>query len=180
MKDHEIEFAGYRMRLIQIGDIDSYYKYGFEKPDEEAKYYTGTTENHSKEQIISYVNSIVENKSRFDFIILKEDEIIGEVVLSDIKDRNCHYRICIFRKENFSKGIGYRATIELFKFAFEDLNLESVELEVFPFNERGIALYKKMGFEVKEEFVDEEAEDPYRDVIIMKIEVDKFQLKSIL
>lgn len=46
------------MSLLKVGDVDKYYKYGFEESD---------------------------------------DEILGEVVLSDIEEKNCNYRICRLR-----------------------------------------------------------------------------------
>ena len=87
----------------------------------------------------------------------------------EIKEANCHYRICIYKKENFSKGIGFNATKKILEFAFEKLNLNSIELEVFPFNERGIALYKKMGFEIVEHIVDDEADELYKKIYLMRL-----------
>ncbi|BES66125.1 hypothetical protein SANA_25640 [Gottschalkiaceae bacterium SANA] len=163
------EFDSYKMRLISVNDIDAYYKYGFKESDKEAKYYTGTPDGYTKNQIYSYIQKISNTTSRYDFIISENDEIIGEVVLSDIEEKNCHYRICIFKKENFSKGIGYKATIKILEYAFDELNLESVDLEVFPFNERGISLYKKLGFRVENEIIDEDAQALYKKIIVMRL-----------
>lgn len=169
MKNKTIKFDDYTMRQLKLHDTENYYKYAFAEADSEAKYYTGTITDFTKEQIVTYVKKIEQDNTRFDFIILKDEEIIGEVVLSDIEDGSCHYRICIYKKSNFSKGIGFKATNEIFRFAFEELQLEAVELEVFPFNKRGISLYKKMGFKITEEIIDEEAEEPYRNIILMKL-----------
>ena len=174
MKEKVLEFGKYYLRLIEEKDAEDYYKSGFEESDDEVNYYTGTTDNFTKDQIITYVKNIVKNPSRYDFLILNEREIVGEVVLSDIEKKNCHYRICIFRKEHFSKGIGFHATVKVLEFAFEDLGLESIELEVFPFNERGIALYKKLGFEITGEIIDEEAESLYKKIYTMKLKVNNF------
>ncbi len=83
-------------------------------------------------------------------------------------------RICIFNKQYFSKGIGYKATKMAFEYAFSELEIDTIELEVFPFNERGIALYKKMGFEHIESIVDDEAAEPYKHIYVMKLEKEKF------
>ncbi len=98
------------MRLLEVDDIDDYYRYGFVESSDEAKYYTGTIDEYSKEQVLSYLKKIVNDNTRYDFIICKDDEIVGEVVINNIKNKNCHYRICIFNKKNFSKRIGYNAT----------------------------------------------------------------------
>ena len=77
-----------------------------------------------------------------------KDEIIGEVLLMDIDNeyKSCTYRIAIFSKDNFNKGIGYKATKEVLKYAFKSLNLHRVELEVFDYNPRAKAMYEKCGF----------------------------------
>jgi len=175
MKENSYEFGKYQLRLLNENDAEDYYKSGFEESNSESNYYTGTTGSFTKKQIISYVENVIKNKSRYDFLILDEKKIIGEVVLSDIEEKNCHYRICIFKKEYFSKGIGFNATRKVLEFAFNELGLESVDLEVFPFNERGIALYKKLGFEITGEIVDDEAESPYRNIYTMKLMVEDYR-----
>jgi RimJ/RimL family protein N-acetyltransferase len=174
MKELKFYFNEYMMRSIRQEDLDPYYKCAIMESDQESKYFTGTVTSFSKDQIASYLKTIVDCESRYDFLIFKEDQIIGEVVLSDIENGNCHYRICIFSKENFSKGIGYQATHVAFDFAFNKLNLETIELEVFPFNERGIGLYKKMGFVDVEAIVDDEAEDPYKNINLMRLKKESY------
>lgn len=174
MKNRIINFDEYQMRMIEVKDADEYYTKALLESDEEAKYYTGTVNNYTKEQITSYVEGIVGNENRYDFIITTNDKIIGEVVLSDIEEKNCHYRICIFNKNYFSKGIGFKATRIAFDYAFGELELDSIELEVFPFNERGIALYKKMGFEYIDSIIDDEAEEPYKDIYIMRLKKENY------
>lgn len=174
MKNPVIKFDEYEMRLIQTKDINAYYHGAFEAPDKEADYYTGTLGTYSKDQIKSYVEKIVDDKSRFDFLIWQGDEILGEVVINDIKDKQGHYRICIFNKENFSKGIGYRATLKVLEYVFDKRDLESITLEVFPFNTRGIGLYKKLGFIVQEEIIDHEAQAPYREIVVMQVTKSDF------
>lgn len=169
MKAETLKFGKYHLKLLKKNDVEKYYRSGFEESDEEANYYTGTTSSFAKDQIVAYVNRVVEDSSRYDFLIMDSEKIIGEVVLSEIENKNCHYRICIFNKEHFSKGIGYDATVKVLEFAFTELGLETVELEVFPFNERGIALYKKLGFIIIGKIIDEEAKPPYKDIVIMKL-----------
>ncbi|GAB6110003.1 hypothetical protein JCM19376_39590 [Fusibacter bizertensis] len=55
------------------------------------------------------------------------------------------------------------------------LGLEFVDLEVFPFNDRGIGLYQKIGFEIMKRMIDEDAEEPYRDIIEMRLFKDNFK-----
>lgn len=166
-----LQFETYEMRVIGVEDIEDYYMYAFETPDKEANYFTGTIDTYSKEDIEAYVKKVVGDRTRYDYLIWQNGELIGEVVLNHIHDKKGHYRICIFDKKNFSKGIGYNATQQVIDFAFTDLALESIDLEVFPFNKRAIALYEKLGFKFTGDYVDEEAVESYR--IINKMSLDK-------
>ena len=49
-------------------------------------------------------------------------------------------------KSYWSNGYGSDAVMTLLRFAFEEMNLNRVELGVFEFNERAIACYLKCGF----------------------------------
>lgn len=179
MKDTQIQytFDNYHMRLIQNSDFESYYRYGFEAPDNEVNYFTGTTSVYSKDQIRDYIQRIVPDETRYDFIILLGEEIIGEVVLNDIHDDSAHYRIALFSKAHFSKGIGYWATYSLIDFAFNNLGINSITLEVYPFNKRGIALYQKFGFVSMGTFSDSDSPAPYNEYIKMiKIKDNDLQI----
>lgn len=170
-----IKFDKYEMRQITLADIDDYYSLGFESADFESSYFTGTTEKHSKERVQTYVENVIKDNSRLDYLISKDGMIIGEIVINNIKGPSAHYRICIFNKEYFSRGIGYKATVKLFEFAFRELDLETIELEVFPFNERAISLYKKLGFEVTDHIYDSEANEPYREIERMVLNRRNFE-----
>lgn len=161
------------LRLITTKDIPQYYKNGFESIDEEVQRYTGTKHIASEEEIRTYVHRIIEDDSRYDFLIINsEDEIIGESVINEIdSDTRCaNFRICLFKSENCGQGIGAEAIQLTLKFGFEKLNLHRIELEVFSFNNRAYAAYCRAGF-IEEgrrreaEFIDGQ----YCDVIIMGI-----------
>lgn len=173
--ERTFDFDDCHMRLITLDDIEAYFKVGFACPDEEVNYFTGTTGTFTQAQVEKYVQSVVSDSSRYDYLIMQRGRIIGEVVLSDIDNAKCHYRICIFEKGNFSKGIGKQATQKVLELAFEVLKLDAVELEVFPFNERGLALYRKMGFEITGEIVDSDAKEPFRNICTMALKASRYQ-----
>ena len=178
MKKQEFKFGDYLVRLINIKDIENYYKYAILNSDEEARYYTGTIGVFTKDSIVSYIEKIINDSSRYDFLIIDADAIVGEVVISEIDNRNCHYRICIFNKTNFSKKIGLNATNFILEFIFDKLNLQTVELEVFPFNVRGIGLYQKLGFKEIKRIKDEEAIVPYKEIILMRLNSSDYYKNS--
>lgn len=162
-----------KLRKLLIEDKEKYWESGFANPDIEVMYYTGTINNPTKEQVYSYIERVVEDDSREDFIIVDlNNNILGEVVLNDIDDNNrsCGFRIAIFNKNLFGQGIGYKATLEVLRVAFEELKLHRVELEVFDYNPRAKRMYEKVGFKV--EGVKREGifiENEYKDVYIMAI-----------
>jgi RimJ/RimL family protein N-acetyltransferase len=164
------------IRPIKVDDVEMYFRYGFEESSEEAKYYTGTTQNFTMDQIKEYVLKVVIDKTRRDYLIIDSNKIIGEAVLTDITDDSCHFRICIFNKDDFSRGIGSKVTRWILSSAFNHLGVKNVELEVFPFNKRGMALYEKIGFKITQRVIDEDSLEPYREIIIMKLNVDDFEL----
>lgn len=165
----ELKFDEYYMRLIQSSDIEIYYENAIVNLSQESRYFTGTLGSFSKEIIRDYLEKNVSDSSRYDFLIFSGEEVVGEVVLSDIEDSSCHYRICLYNKKHFSKGIGRRASQKVFEFAFNELDITTIDLEVYPFNERGIHLYKQLGFIETERIMDHEADEPYREIIVMEL-----------
>jgi RimJ/RimL family protein N-acetyltransferase len=83
------------------------------------------------------------------FAIQTKDGVhIGNTNLFEIKaeDRKAKLGIMIGEKECWSKGYGSDALMTLLRFAFEEMNLNRVELDVFDFNARAIASYRRCGF----------------------------------
>lgn len=79
------------------------------------------------------------------------DEIMGMVSLTSIDHLNqsAEFHIMIGDSANQGKGIGTFAVKEMLKHAFNNLNLQRVELTVLDSNIRAQHLYEKCGF-VKE------------------------------
>jgi RimJ/RimL family protein N-acetyltransferase len=62
------------------------------------------------------------------------------------EDRHASLGIMVGDKSYWSNGYGSDAVMMLLRFAFDQMNLNKVELGVFEFNERAIACYRKCGF----------------------------------
>lgn len=159
------------LRLIQTEDKELYFATGFENVDKDVEYYTGSTGSYTRELIDVYIDRIVADETRYDFLILdKSDQLLGEVVLKDIdkETRIGGFRICLFSSQEFGRGVGTEATQMAVKFAFEELNLHRLELEVYSYNPRAKRVYEKVGF--VEEGVKRDAmfiNGEYHDVVIM-------------
>lgn len=82
-------------------------------------------------------------------MVEKENEIsIGIVsfINIDYKNRNAECIIDIGEKEYWGKGYGSEGLKLLLDYAFYEMNLHRVSLNVFSFNDRAIHLYTKIGF----------------------------------
>ena len=107
---------------------------------------------------LSYVQSLV----YFDTVILpssargltfaihdlETDELIGTTGLTDIehRTRSCYFRIVIGESRYWNRGYGQETIRLMMRHAFEDLELDHVNLEVFDYNERAMAAYERVGF----------------------------------
>ena len=87
------------------------------------------------------------------FIIEEVRELkkpIGQVSLYNIdwKEKRAEYgRLIIGEEDARGRGIAKEATVLILSFAFAELGLKRVELEVLSDNERAITIYRACGFE---------------------------------
>lgn len=80
--------------------------------------------------------------------IEKEENILGLVSLTNIDyiNRSAELHIMVGDKENRGKGIGNFAITEILKHAFNNVNLNRIELQVLESNSYALKLYEKIGF----------------------------------
>lgn len=127
--------------------------------------------------------SLAELEQRFDerleeadrsvmrFAIEVDDELIGECELHFID----HYRATcqlgvVLGREYWGKGFGQDAVRALVGFAFRDLNMRKVGLEVLADDERAVGAYRSAGF-VEEGRLREHSwfDGAYHDALVMGI-----------
>lgn len=107
---------------------------------------------HSLKQSESFLQMMLDgsNPNMKGFIIANKEtgEYIGQIDLIGIdwKNRTSLIGIVIGNSENHCKGYGQEAIKILQNFAFEELNLHKLELEVHAYNEKAYNCYKKCGF----------------------------------
>jgi RimJ/RimL family protein N-acetyltransferase len=79
---------------------------------------------------------------------VEKDSLIGFVELDGIQwnHQNAWLGIALGDRAYWGKGYGREAMELILKFAFHELNLHRVQLDVFGYNERAISLYRKLGF----------------------------------
>lgn len=102
------------------------------------------------DQLQHYV--LVSNSHLFNVVDIADRKVVGHAQL--ILSGDGMYKIdklIIGDKSNRGKGTGQAAINALLEYAFETLNAEIVELNVFDWNTAGIRCYEKCGFKVNPE-----------------------------
>jgi RimJ/RimL family protein N-acetyltransferase len=91
------------------------------------------------------------NNFPFGIRLLSDDRLVGEIELDGINwtNRNCFVGIGIGDSTDWGKGYGTDAMKVILAFAFLELNLHRVSLNVFDYNPRAVASYVKAGFVIE-------------------------------
>lgn len=104
----------------------------------------------SAAQLAEWLDGVQKDKSGFLFAIrpVDEDTLLGYVELDGIlwSNGNAWIGLGLGQRDNWGKGYGTEALQLTLAFAFDELNLHRVQLSVFAYNKRAIALYEKLGF----------------------------------
>lgn len=174
------EKDGFTIRPAQAEDAENYFFQNYNPLDKEVARLTGCKEVFTKEEVISFfLNSLKEDNRYFFLIIAPDGRIIGESVINEIDwDLRCaNFRIGIFHSTERGKGIGTWTLETTRDFAFENLNLHRLELDVYSFNPKAESVYRKAGF--KQEGVLRDAimdGTNYADDILMSILEDEWKI----
>ena len=170
-RDFSWKKNGFTMRSAKKEDAEAYYMQNFCPLDQDVVRLTGSKADFSREEVISFFFQSIQEDSRYFFLILAPDgRIIGESIINEIDWhlRCANFRIAIFHPSEWDQGIGSWATEATCDFAFQELKLHRLELEVYSFNPRAESVYTKSGFRKeglrRDAILDGEA---YADVIIM-------------
>ena len=138
--------------------------------DGAAKVYSSAAEREFIE------NNQKENAHIYAIINKETDTLIGNIGIEDIDNiaRTATIGIFIGDEENRGKGFGSDALRLACRYAFDRLNMHSLHLWVFSFNERAMNVYKKVGFKeagrMRESYY---LDGKYHDSILMDILKDE-------
>ena len=106
------------------------------------------------DKVKNFIKTANADENNLNMVCVDEyDNYLGTVSLKNIDKRakNAEYAIS-FSYESQGTGAAAFATKEILKYAFDNLGLERVYLNVIPQNERANNFYKKMGFVFEGEF----------------------------
>lgn len=108
----------------------------------------------TKEKVLDFINHSCDDKNKHFAIINSKDEYQGTVSLKNISyiDRNAEYAI-VTRKCAQGTGAAYQGTIKILEYAFNELALHRVYLNVLEDNIRANEFYKKCGFSFEGKFL---------------------------
>jgi len=116
---------------------------------------TSPVRQWSERQYKKWFKEDLEKEKRDDFLFLictlENDEAIGFIELDGVhwSHGDSYVGIGIGERECWSKGYGTDAMKVVLRYAFEELNLHRVSLNVFEYNQRAIHSYEKVGFVVE-------------------------------
>lgn len=138
-----------RLRAIEREDIPTFVRW-FNDPEVRQYLLMYEPMSHAKEE--RWFESRLD--ARDDFLLAIEAQTgdawihIGNAGLHriDWKNRTAIFGIALGEKAYWGQGYGTDATRTMLRFAFGELNLHRVELEVYDFNPRAMRCYEKAGF----------------------------------
>ncbi|MHA2032108.1 MAG: GNAT family N-acetyltransferase [Candidatus Kariarchaeaceae archaeon] len=168
------------LRGLELTDVTELMKHW---NNAEVKKFLISSVPHSIQEEVEWVKHTwklrKDGKSFIFAIIYKETDLyIGNIeieIISQISRRGA-IGIVIFNQDYWNKGFGTESIQILLNFAFNILNLNSVELEVFAYNQRAKQCYKKCGFKqmgIRREAVFMEGE--YFDSLLLDITVNEWK-----
>ncbi len=143
------EKDGFLLRPAQAGDAQAYFQQNYDPLDPELVRLTGCKAAFRREEVVDFFLRCVEDESRYDFLLLAPDgRIIGESVINEIDWalRCANFRIAIFHPDARGKGLGSWAVRMTRDFAFAELKLHRLSLDVYSCNPRAERVYLAAGF----------------------------------
>ncbi|UCC33512.1 MAG: GNAT family N-acetyltransferase [Candidatus Bathyarchaeota archaeon] len=180
-----IEGKRVRLRGVELSDLDEIMKYwnSMELRNLVGSADAGPASRSEEEEWIRNTWKQRQERKAYHFAIetIKDNKLIGGTGLFSVDwtSRSAMMGISIYNPECWGKGYGRESIDLVLSFAFQNLNLNRVELDTFEFNERARRCYLKAGFKEvgrrrKARFVDGQ----YHDAIIMDILKDEWSTKS--
>jgi RimJ/RimL family protein N-acetyltransferase len=136
---------------------------------------------HSVYETENFLRMMVEGRSENKGFVIADKQsyaYLGQIDLHqvDYKNRCASMGIVIGRKEHLNQGYGKEAVALLMQFAFQSLNMNRLELDVYDFNERAYRCYVRCGFREEGRLRQKIYRDgQFRDVIKMAILKEEYE-----
>jgi len=165
-----------RLRSFELSDVDEIMKYWnrMELRRLLGSVDRGPVARSEEEEWIRNTWKLRQERKAFTFAVevKAESKLIGgtDLFSFDWTSKSAEVGISIYNPEYWGKGYGVETLDLLLGFAFQDLNMNRVGLEVFDFNKRAHRCYLKVGFkEVGRKREVRFIEGQYHDSILMDL-----------
>jgi RimJ/RimL family protein N-acetyltransferase len=137
-----------RLRALERADIPAFMRWFNDPEVRKTLQLVGPMSEASEERW--FENQLVSDDTILG-IEVREDEawrLIGNVGLMEPcwRDRSADIGIVIGERDEWGKGYGADAIKTMARYAFEELNLHRLQLQVYDFNERARRCYERCGF----------------------------------
>lgn len=136
------------LRPFRPSDADAMWR---DLTDDEAMRLTGSHGDFERAAVDRWVSTRGDTDDRLDLAVTDPltGEWFGEVVINDVDldNRSCNFRIALSASAR-DRGIGTEATRLIVAYVFERIEppINRIELGVYAFNPRAIAVYERVGF----------------------------------
>lgn len=146
------------MRLRTLRENDVYGMLDWMHDPEVNQFFRFDANSMTEEKALAFVEQAqkdMQDRINYNFAITEEDdEYLGTISLKDVdwEAGTAEFAISLRTKAQ-GKGLATKATKEILRFAFEDLGLNRIYLNVLSDNKKAIHLYEKCGFINEGEFV---------------------------
>ena len=144
-------FRGTHIRLtaLTLDDLPTMACW-YEDPEFQRLYDSRPAYPQTEADLAKWLEKLGEDKNTFAFAVraLDGDDLLGylEVDGVDWQHGVCGMGLAFGKQANRGKGYGYEATKLALRYAFDELNLHRVQVTVFSYNHRSLALVYKVGF----------------------------------
>jgi RimJ/RimL family protein N-acetyltransferase len=168
LREYLMEDLPYMREWVNDPEITSYLADSFTFP-------------HSLYETENFLRMMIEGRGENKGFVIAEkysNAYLGQVDLHhmDYKNRCASLGIVIGRKERLNQGYGKEAVKLLTWFAFQSLNFNRLELDVYDFNERAYRCYLRCGFKEEGRLRQKVYRDgKFRDVIQMAILKEEYE-----
>lgn len=108
------------------------------------------------------------DERRFAICLCSDDRYIGNIYLTNIKQGRGMVHVFIGDMEYWGGGRAHSATLQLVKYAFEELHLDAVYCEINQRNLASVSLSKSTGFRQVREYYNEMYDANFIEAVITK------------
>ncbi|QHW35191.1 GNAT family N-acetyltransferase [Paenibacillus rhizovicinus] len=147
MNQHQDLFQGEWLRFAAVQPDDAAELSRF---TESYDYMRNVDTDFAVPQTAAFFEQAENGKNTIEFMLrtLEDDRLVGFAALHGIEwnNRSSRMAVGIGSAEDRGKGYGKDAVAMLLRYAFYELNLERISLEVIAYNQAAIRVYEKAGF----------------------------------